>query len=102
MAGPIDLALVIDGAVALIAIEVLLFIALRSFYGSGPMLLTSLANGMAGAALLLAMRAALRGASFAVTGAWLSVALLAHIVDVASRWRDARRVNSDRTPAEAP
>lgn len=89
MAGPFDLGLVIDGIVALIAVEALLFVALRRFYGIGPALVTSLANAMAGATILLAMRAALAGASFAIIGAWLFAALLAHIADVVARWRSA-------------
>ena len=47
-------------------------------------LLTTL---LAGAALLLALRAALVGGGPILIGLWLFVALLGHLADLARRWR---------------
>ncbi len=41
----------------------------------------------AGACLLLALRAALAGSGPGLIGAWLAGALVAHVVDIAGRWR---------------
>lgn len=95
MAEAFDIGFVIDGIVALIAIEALVLVALRTFCGVGPTLSASLANGMSGAAILLAMRAALSGASFALIGTCLFAALIAHLTDLAVRWRSAPRANVD-------
>lgn len=46
-----------------------------------------LLNLLAGASLLLALRTVLVGGPSAVTGAWLSAALIAHIADVTLRVR---------------
>ena len=57
----------------------------RTGQGMGPAdLLVSLA---AGAFLLLALRAALTGAGWATIAMWLVGALIAHLADVARRWR---------------
>jgi hypothetical protein len=49
-----------------------------------------LANLAAGACLLLALRAALTGASWPPVAAWLLAALLANLVDLAERLRPPR------------
>ncbi|NBB92901.1 MAG: hypothetical protein GVY32_07020 [Gammaproteobacteria bacterium] len=46
-----------------------------------------LLNLAAGACLLLALGAVLEGAAWQVTGAWLALALLAHVADVVQRLR---------------
>lgn len=46
-----------------------------------------LATLLAGAALLLALRAALVGDGPVLIGVWLFVALLGHLADLARRWR---------------
>ena len=84
-----DVSLAIDAVILLIALETLLFAVLRARYGVGPSLATSLANGMAGAALLLAARAAALGAALPIIGAWLLMGFAAHIADVIARWRPA-------------
>jgi len=43
----------------------------------------------AGAALLLALRAAMIDAGPLAIGAWLSAALVAHVLDLRQRWRQA-------------
>jgi hypothetical protein len=45
------------------------------------------ANLMAGAALLLALRASLSGAGALWIAGWLALAGLAHLVDLRLRWR---------------
>jgi hypothetical protein len=42
---------------------------------------------VAGAALMLALRAALVGEPWTVVGAWLAASLVAHVVELARRWR---------------
>ena len=42
---------------------------------------------LAGAFLLLALRAALTGASWIPVALWLLAALFAHLVDLVRRWR---------------
>jgi hypothetical protein len=46
-----------------------------------------MANLAAGASLLMALRAALTNAGWEMTILWLLMALVAHVADLASRWR---------------
>ena len=96
MAGPLDLSLAIDGILALLAIETLFLVGLRAWWGVGPASASTIANAMAGAALLLAMRAAIAGAAFPIISACLLGALAAHLADLKARWRGAPR--ADRIP----
>ena len=60
---------------------------LRQRYGRGPATLPLLCFLVAGAALMLALRAALTGAAWASVAGWLVLAFVAHGADLALRWR---------------
>ncbi|MFM8745788.1 MAG: hypothetical protein ACKOED_03870 [Aestuariivirga sp.] len=64
-------------------------IALAGFYfwrrRQGLVMLFFVANGLAGAALVLAMQSALRGAGWLFVASYLLAGLLAHLVDVVLR-----------------
>lgn len=86
---------IVDVILVLVAAEALVLLAVRARWGRGPApgaLLTNLASG---AALMLALRAALTGAAWPGIAACLIVALAAHLADLALRFR-----RSD--PARAP
>ena len=102
MAAYLDSGRLIDAIIALLVIETLFLVALRLFYRRGPDCVSSIANGMAGAGLLLALRAVLTHASFAVVGACLLAALIAHLADLANRWRMSPRVDRPLTHARTP
>ena len=85
MAAHPDLRLVLDGIVALILIEALMLVVLKAAFGRGPTFVASLANCSAGAALVLALRAAVDEAPYAVIAAFLLAALIAHCADLATR-----------------
>lgn len=78
---------VVDLILALIAAEAAALAVYRQRTRRGPALPDLAANLMAGACLLLALRAALAGAGWEVSAAWLGAALLAHVADLARRWR---------------
>jgi hypothetical protein len=88
---------VIDVILALVAVEAVALLAWRRSTGRGPAPLSFLANVLAGAFLLLALREALRGES----GSWIAIclvgALLAHVADLKLRW-DALRIPAPRAP----
>ena len=90
MAANPDVGLLIDAIVALVALEAAVLVAARTVLGRGPSRVTSVANCAAGAALLLAVRAAIGGAPFPVIALFLFASLVAHVADLASRWRDSR------------
>jgi len=50
----------------------------------------ALVNALAGIGILLALRAALTGAAWTSVAGWLAGALVAHLADVARRWRADR------------
>ena len=81
---------VVDLILGLMLLEgaLLLLYHRRTGRGIAPRLL--LATLVSGACLLLALRTALTGAGWLATGAWLTAALLAHLGDLASRWRRQR------------
>jgi len=77
------------GIVVLIALEGL-FIAWLERRGRSPLRLREvLGNLVSGAALMLAVRAALRDEPWTNFAAWLLFALLAHLTDLLVRWRRA-------------
>jgi hypothetical protein len=76
----------IDWIFVLVALEAAALAALRAFTGRGPAPLAFIANLLSGAFLLLALRSALAGGSFAVIGLCLIGALIAHVADVVVRW----------------
>jgi hypothetical protein len=77
---------VIDAILLLMLAEGALLWFLRARFGRGlppRAILTLLASG---AALMLALRAALTGAPWELVSAFLTAGLVAHLADVASRW----------------
>lgn len=79
--------LLVDIVLAIVALEAVVLVAIRWRSGTGIALRPLLANLAAGAALLVAVRAALAGAAWPWLGACLAAAGLAHAVDTALRWR---------------
>ena len=83
---------IVDAIIALVAIEGVVLVLWRALTGGGLPIAETLANLSSGAALLLALRMALTGASPAYVLAVLSVALIAHLADLASRWETGGRL----------
>jgi hypothetical protein len=86
----------IDAIIALVAIEGFVLVAWRARTGRGLPVSAFLANLLAGAGLLLALRGAMVGASSEVISACLGVAFAAHVADMAGRWRSASGSSSPR------
>ncbi len=78
---------VVDLILALLALESALLIYWHRRTGRGIRPGQLLPNVLAGACLLLALRAALSGANPLYVGLALSGALLAHVADLYLRWR---------------
>ena len=77
---------IVDAIIALVAVEEIVLVVWRALTGGGLTMGETLANLSSGAALLLALRMAVTGGLSASVLALLSVALIAHIADLASRW----------------
>jgi hypothetical protein len=88
----------IDAIVALVAIEGCVLVAWRTLTGRGPAPAALVANLLAGASLLLALRAALSGASPMMISVCLMIALAAHGADIVGRWRSASSSPGARGP----
>lgn len=99
MIAPHPEAWIVDAIIVLVVIEGLILVAYRARTGGGLPVVGTLANLSSGAALLLALRAALSDASFTPVLALLSVALIAHAVDLASRWEAASPRHAARPSA---
>ncbi|NOG71957.1 hypothetical protein HJG45_16460 [Roseicella sp. DB1501] len=80
---------VVDLALGLMLLEALALLALRRSRGGGLAPAELLAFLLAGAGLLLALRAALVGAAWQWIALPLILALLAHLADLGLRWRRA-------------
>lgn len=78
---------IVDLIVALVVLEAGLLLVLRARRGRGPSAGALLSNLAAGAALMLAVRAALTGADWPLVAAWLIAALVAHLAEMAIRFR---------------
>ncbi|GJD94629.1 hypothetical protein [Methylobacterium iners] len=78
---------IIDLILVLVALEAVALLVWRSRSGGGPAPLPLLCNLAAGAALMLALRGALTGASWPVIAACLVGALLAHVTELGLRLR---------------
>ncbi len=76
---------VVDCILGLMLCEVLAMAWWRRRSGNGPRLTELLASVSAGAALLLALRAALVGAPWPQAAFWLLVALAGHAIDLTLR-----------------
>ena len=75
----------------LVALEALLLLAMRRRTGRGIPPLPLLANLAAGGFLMLGIRAALQDQSWGWIGLFMTLALLAHLLDVGSRLAAAAR-----------
>ena len=78
--------LVIDGILALMILELMVLILIRKRTGHGLHPLDLAVSLSAGAALLMAVRAALDGAAWPQVALWLVVALGGHVWDLKRRW----------------
>jgi len=81
-----QLAILPDAILALVVIEFIALVAWRMRRGRGPTPLDIAANLAAGACLLLAIRAALLGQESMLL-AFLAASGVAHVADLARRWR---------------
>lgn len=77
----------VDLVLGLMVLEGVLLAAYHRRTGRGIAPADLLVNLLAGGALLLALRAALTGAGWTSIALWLGLALLAHVADLARRWR---------------
>ena len=82
---------IIDLILVAVAVEALLLAVLRYRRTAGPSLPGLIANLAAGAALMLALRAALTGAAWPVVAAFMLAGLVAHVADLTLRFRDGGR-----------
>jgi hypothetical protein len=99
MAFPTDPALVIDAILLLVALEAAALLVLWGWWRTGIAPSRALPMLGAGACLLLAMRAILAGQPWRVSALWLGLSFIAHLADVAGRWR--RRPDAGpKTPPE--
>ena len=82
---------VVDLILVLMAAEAALLVLLhaRGYLAIPPLRL--LPNLLAGACLLMALRAALTGAGLAQCSMWLLLGLGGHLLDLAARWRGLGR-----------
>jgi hypothetical protein len=81
----------IAGAIlAAMLFELVVLLWLRRRTGHGPSIAELFTGLGAGAALLLALRASLRGSEWRYIAVWLIVALVVHIADLTLRWRRVR------------
>ncbi|MCU0837415.1 MAG: hypothetical protein MUE49_01675 [Rhodospirillales bacterium] len=82
---------IVDLILAVLLVETAALLLCRRRLGRGPSAGGVIANALAGAFLLLALREALRGEGQVWIGGWLLAALAAHVADVRSRWRPGRQ-----------
>jgi hypothetical protein len=77
---------IVDLILALLVVELVALYWYRRMTGGGIPVLDILMNNLAGAGLLLALRAALTGGAWTTVAPWLLAAFAAHIADVVRRW----------------
>lgn len=77
---------IVDLILALMALEAVVLGLLHRRTGTGIPLGRLWPNLMAGACLVLALRASLTGAGTAVMASWLALGLAGHFVDLVLRW----------------
>jgi hypothetical protein len=83
---------VIDLILLLMVVEAIVFAALYYMRGKGIAPVRLLPNLLAGAFLMLALRAALTGAGTLVIGGWLALGLAGHLADLVTRWPRKKRL----------
>jgi CBS-domain-containing membrane protein len=79
----------VDCILAAMALEVMVLIIIHKQFGRGIKPWDLIASVLAGTALLFALRAALTAQPWSVVAACLSLALPAHLWDLARRWSAA-------------
>jgi hypothetical protein len=77
---------IVDAILALMVLELIVLIIVRKKTGRGLTTGKLLVSLSAGAALLLALHAALVGKPWQGVAPWLIVALAAHLLDLKLRW----------------
>jgi hypothetical protein len=77
---------VIDLILALMAVEAVALAVFHYMTGRGIAPVRLLPNLLAGAFLMLALRASLTGAGTTAIGSWLALGLVGHLADLALRW----------------
>jgi hypothetical protein len=77
----------IDLVLLLVAVEFAALALWHAWRRQGIAVRDLLPNLLAGASLLLAARSAFAGAPWPWTLGWLALALVAHVTDLARRWR---------------
>jgi hypothetical protein len=77
---------VVDLILVLVAVELVFLGYIRARRGTGIGWRALLPNLLAGASLLLALRAAITGADWPWIAVWLAAAGLAHVADLRTRW----------------
>jgi hypothetical protein len=77
---------IVDLILGLMVLEALALLAWHAAKGRGIAPLDLLVNLLAGAALLLALRAALTGAHWRTIAGILAIAGVLHVLDLARRW----------------
>ena len=93
---------IVDAIIALVAVEAIVLVLWRALTGGGLPVAETLANLSSGAALLLALRMAITGGLSASVLALLSVALIAHVADLASRWEAGSGRRPEGSPITSP
>lgn len=83
---------VIDLILLLMGLEALVLAGVYYMRGRGIPPSRLLPNLLAGAFLMLALRASLTGAGNAVIGGWLALGLVGHLADLALRWPRKKRL----------
>lgn len=87
MAELFDSGRIVDLILALMLVEAVVICGLALIWRVRIPVAGLLLNLAAGACLLLALRAVLTGAGWALAGVWLTLALLAHVSDLVHRLR---------------
>jgi hypothetical protein len=77
----------VDFALLVLVVESIAVILIHRRTGQGPDAPRVLSNAAAGGTLMLALRAALVGQGWLWITLWLLCALVAHVTDLALRWR---------------
>lgn len=82
---------IVDLILVFVAFEALVLIGWRVRRGHGPSLAMLASNLASGAALMLAVRAALTVSDWTIVAACLAASLVAHVTELYLRFRDAGR-----------
>ena len=93
---------IVDAILVLVAIETVVLLLLWRWrrIGIAPHRLVPMLA--AGACLLLALRAVLAGQSWHMSALWLGLSFIAHLVDVAARWRRRDAASTQAAAHGAP